>query len=143
MFKILLAVDGSEHCKRAIEKVIELSATMRTPAAVHVLNVQHAPIVYGLAEVYLNKDRAEESIKQAGQSIVDEAVEILRNAGLAPAEEVAIGEIAPVIARRAREQHCDLIAMGTRGMGAVGTLVLGSVATKVIHLSETPVLLVH
>ncbi len=143
MFKILLAVDGSEHCKRAIEKVIELSATMRTPAAVHVLNVQHAPIVYGMAEVYLNKDRAEESIKQAGQSIVDEAVEILRNAGLAPAEEVAIGEIAPVIARRAREQHCDLIAMGTRGMGAVGTLVLGSVATKVIHLSETPVLLVH
>ena len=143
MFKSLLAVDGSEHCKRAIEKVIELSATMRTPAAVHVLNVQHAPIVYGMAEVYLNKDRAEESIKQAGQSIVDEAVEILRNAGLAPAEEVAIGEIAPVIARRAREQHCDLIAMGTRGMGPVGTLVLGSVATKVIHLSETPVLLVH
>jgi nucleotide-binding universal stress UspA family protein len=33
--------------------------------------------------------------------------------------------------------------MGTRGMGAVGNLVLGSAATKVIHLSDVPVMLVH
>jgi nucleotide-binding universal stress UspA family protein len=32
--------------------------------------------------------------------------------------------------------------MGTRGMGAIGNLVLGSVATKVIHLTEVPVTLV-
>ena len=37
---------------------------------------------------------------------------------------------------------CDGIVMGTRGMGAIGNLVAGSVATKVIHLTKLPVTLV-
>ncbi|MCJ9712965.1 universal stress protein, partial [Bordetella hinzii] len=40
------------------------------------------------------------------------------------------------------EKQCDRIVMGTRGLGAVGGLVLGSVAQKVIHLSPVPVTLV-
>jgi nucleotide-binding universal stress UspA family protein len=44
--------------------------------------------------------------------------------------------------RVASEKKCDQIAMGTRGMGAVGTLFLGSVAQGVIHRSTIPVLLV-
>jgi nucleotide-binding universal stress UspA family protein len=46
------------------------------------------------------------------------------------------------VVRYAREQRCSLIAMGTRGMGSVANLLLGSVATKVIGLSGIPVLLV-
>ncbi|MGH8664315.1 MAG: universal stress protein [Burkholderiales bacterium] len=143
MFKILLATDGSEHGKRTLEKVLELSATMSTPAQVHVLNVQEAPVVYGAAEVYLPYEKAERLVREAGQKIADDAAAALRNAGLAPVAEVSVGDVAPAIARRARELGCDLIAMGTRGMGAVGNLVLGSAATKVIHLSDIPVLLVH
>ena len=143
MFKILLATDGSEHGKRTIEKVIKLSATMTTPAEVHVLNVQEAPVVYGAAEVYLPYEKAEQMVKAAGQEIADDTAAALRNAGLSPAAEVAVGEVAPTIVRRAKELGCDLIVMGTRGMGAVGNLVLGSAATKVIHLSDVPVMLVH
>jgi nucleotide-binding universal stress UspA family protein len=33
--------------------------------------------------------------------------------------------------------------MGTRGMTAIANLVLGSVATKVLHLTQVPVVLVH
>jgi nucleotide-binding universal stress UspA family protein len=32
--------------------------------------------------------------------------------------------------------------MGTRGLGALGNVLIGSVATKVIHLAHVPVLLV-
>jgi nucleotide-binding universal stress UspA family protein len=35
-----------------------------------------------------------------------------------------------------------MVVMGTRGLGAVTGMLLGSVATKVIHLSDVPVLLV-
>jgi nucleotide-binding universal stress UspA family protein len=143
MFKILLATDGSEHGKRTIDQVTKLSATMSTPAQVHVLNVQEAPVVYGAAEVYLPYERAEQMVKAAGQKIADDAAQVLRNAGLAPSAEVAVGDVAPTIVRRAQEIGCDLIVMGTRGMGAVGNLVLGSAATKVIHLSDVPVMLVH
>jgi nucleotide-binding universal stress UspA family protein len=143
MFRILLATDGSEHAGRTIGKVIELSAAMSAPAQVHVLNVQEQPVVYGAAEIYLPYEKAEEFVRAAGQKIVDEAAMALRNAGLVPATEVAVGEVAPTIVRRARELGCNLIVMGTRGMGAVGNLVLGSAATKVIHLTDIPVLLVH
>jgi nucleotide-binding universal stress UspA family protein len=143
MFKILLATDGSEHGKRSIEEVLKLSATMSTPAQVHVLNVQESPVVYGTAEVYLPYEKAEQLVKAAGQKIADDTAEALRNAGLAASNEVAVGPVAPTIVRRAQELGCDLIVMGTRGMGAIGNLVLGSVATKVIHLSDIPVMLVR
>jgi nucleotide-binding universal stress UspA family protein len=143
MLKILLATDGSEHAKRTISKTITLSAAMSAPAEVHVLNVQEEPVVYGAAEIYLPYEKAEEFVRAAGQEIVNEAAIALRNAGLAPATEVAVGQVAPTIVRRAQELGCDLIVMGTRGMGAVGNLVLGSAATKVIHMTDVPVLLVH
>lgn len=143
MFKILLATDGSEHGKRSIEEVLKLSATMSTPAQVHVLNVQESPVVYGTAEVYLPYEKAEQLVKAAGQKIADDTAAALRNAGLAASAEVAVGPVAPTIVRGAQELGRDLIVMGTRGMGAIGNLVLGSVATKVINLSDIPVMLVR
>ena len=47
-----------------------------------------------------------------------------------------------MLAKRAEELGCDEIIMGTRGMGAIGNLVMGSVATKVVHLAGIPVTLV-
>jgi nucleotide-binding universal stress UspA family protein len=52
------------------------------------------------------------------------------------------GVIANEIVRVAKDLQVDQIAMGTRGMGAVGSLLLGPVAQRVIHQSEVPILLV-
>ena len=101
MLKILLATDGSEHGRRTVEKVIKLSASMSAPVEVHVLNVQESPVVYGAAEIYLPYEKAEALVKEAGQKIADDAAEALRSAGLSPRPEVAVGEIAPTIVRRA------------------------------------------
>ena len=54
----------------------------------------------------------------------------------------AYGVIAIEIIRVAKERGVDQIAMGTRGMGAMGNLFLGSVAQGVIQQSPVPVLLV-
>lgn len=42
----------------------------------------------------------------------------------------------------AKSEGVDVIVMGTRGMGALGNLALGSTATKVVHLADVPVTLV-
>jgi nucleotide-binding universal stress UspA family protein len=52
------------------------------------------------------------------------------------------GSITKEILRIADEKNCDQIAMGTRGMGALGSLFLGSVAQGVVHHAKVPVLLV-
>ena len=46
------------------------------------------------------------------------------------------------IVEHAKSARCDLIYLGTRGLGALGKALLGSTATKVLHISDTPVLLV-
>ena len=52
------------------------------------------------------------------------------------------GDAAERIVEFARKKHCREVVMGTRGMGRLKGLMLGSVATKVIHLIQMPVTLV-
>jgi nucleotide-binding universal stress UspA family protein len=44
---------------------------------------------------------------------------------------------------QATQSGSDLIFMGTRGMTALSNMVLGSVATRVLHLAHIPVVLIH
>jgi nucleotide-binding universal stress UspA family protein len=68
--------------------------------------------------------------------------ERLRAATVPHTVEMREGEPAETIARRAEELGCDAIVMGSRGMGRIAGLVMGSVATKVVHLTSLPVTLV-
>jgi nucleotide-binding universal stress UspA family protein len=77
-----------------------------------------------------------------GQPIVDAATAILRGQGVPHQGRVAIGEIAQTIVGTAQEVGAQQIVMGSRGMSALAGLVLGSNATKVIHLAQVPVTIV-
>jgi nucleotide-binding universal stress UspA family protein len=57
-------------------------------------------------------------------------------------EHVEIGHPEEIINHYANSYHCDLIVMGTRGLGAASSLLLGSVANKTVHLTDLPVMLV-
>ncbi len=70
------------------------------------------------------------------------AMQKLDAAGVKYVHHIAVGEPAEVIVKFAKEKGCDEIVMGARGVGSTASLLLGSVATKVIHLTEIPVLLV-
>ncbi len=52
------------------------------------------------------------------------------------------GQVAKTVVEVAREQGVDQIVMGTRGLGGIQGLLLGSVATQVIHLADVPVTLI-
>ncbi|MNO08855.1 Universal stress protein family protein [compost metagenome] len=57
--------------------------------------------------------------------------------------ELRVGNVADTIKAYAAEQHCDHIVMGSRGLGAAGSLLLGSVAMKVLHTIHIPVVLIN
>ena len=56
---------------------------------------------------------------------------------------VVAGHPSDVILERLREGRHDLLVMGTRGLGRVGSALLGSVAQAVLHAAEVPVLVVR
>ncbi|HXV08376.1 MAG TPA: universal stress protein, partial [Burkholderiales bacterium] len=77
-----------------------------------------------------------------GQQIVDTAIATLRDRGVPHQGRVAIGEIAETIVATAQELGAEQIVIGSRGMSALPNLLLGSNATKVIHLARVPVTIV-
>ena len=141
MLKILIAVDGSEHANRAIEAVAKMARSALDLQATLVC-VSPEPLFYGDYTVG-TIEKIEEDQKRQQNNILVHAMALGRAQGLELGDPArAYGVIANEIVRIAKERQVDQIAMGTRGMGDVGNLFLGSVAQRVLHQAPMPVLLV-
>lgn len=135
MAKWLLAVDGSESAKRAVRHVAKLAKDSKSPH-VHVLNVRDP-----LPKI-VDNGKAEQQAREAGREIVAATERLLLDAGVACVTEVVIGDPAGAIVRRANELACDGIVVGSRGMSPLQNVIMGSIATRVVSLSDLPVTLV-
>lgn len=140
MNKILVALDGSDSALRAADHAIALARQLG--AALHFVTVYPEPVVYGEIQVYATKEKFEKLQREMGEAILEPARQRARAVGLTPTSDLRHGDVAKTIVACAQEAGCDSIVIGTRGMGAIGNLLLGSVAFKVVHLAETPVTLV-
>lgn len=137
--RVLLAVDGSIHAHRAAEFLIGLAR--ERPMELHVLNVQPPVRYLSILEPDV-QERAARLQLEAGREVAAPVCELLERAALRYELHVVCDDPTEAIVRLARERGCGMIVMGTRGMGAIASLVLGSVALKVIHVAEVPVTLV-
>ncbi|MCK4367098.1 MAG: universal stress protein [Thermoplasmata archaeon] len=84
--------------------------------------------------------KSSEAVNQAWE-FVHAGVEILKEHGVAAGEMVRIGKPAEEILAEARKRDFDLIVMGYRGTSAVADMLLGEVASKVMHHSLRPTLI--
>lgn len=140
MHKFLVAIDSSEPASRALAYAIGLAR--ETGGSLHLVFAHEPPVIYGEVALYLPVDAAEDAQAKLSQSIIEPAAASAKAAGVPFTTEFRIGEVGHEIAGAAESTGCDAIIMGTRGMGSIGNLVMGSTATKVIHLSKVPVTLV-
>ena len=142
MLKLLVPVDGSESSSRAVNHLIKKLGWFKDGAEIHLLNVQH-PIPYGnRVSSVIGHDKIAQFHQEEGMAALKNAMKKLDAAKFKYHYHIGVGEAAEVICQYAKEKGCDQVFMGTRGLGSVSNLVLGSVANKVIHLSPVPVLLV-
>ncbi len=141
MHKFLVPIDNSENALRAVEYAIRL-AKENAPIELLIVNAHEPPLIYGEIAVYVQEEKARELQRQHSEDVLAPAIELARAAGVSFSTDILVGDIPTVIARCAEQRGCDAIIMGTRGMGAIGNLIMGSVATKVIHLTTLPVTLV-
>lgn len=141
MLKMLIAVDGSDHARRAVEAVARLAKFAIGLEAV-LLNVRNGPVYYGELPAFDYQD-IDKALRDQQEKLLAEALVHAQSIGLERVSTLcAVGEVAKEITRMAAEEGADQIVMGTRGMGALGSLFLGSEAQRVLHIAEMPVLLV-
>jgi nucleotide-binding universal stress UspA family protein len=138
--KILVPVDGSESANRAAEHAIQ-QAKIQTDAEIHLLNVQ-TPVLSGHAKMFISEQQLNDYYREEGFAALKPAQERFKQASAHHTHHISVGHVAETIAQYAKENNIDQIIMGTRGMGAISDFVLGSVASKVIHLSSVPVTLI-
>jgi nucleotide-binding universal stress UspA family protein len=144
MRRLLVPLDGSQPSDRALDHAIGLAETFRDcgPIHIHVLCVHEMPLDYGRSAAYFTAEQIAQMEEQFSASVLQPAIGKLKMAGVSFSSESAAGEVAHAIVGSAGKQGCDAIIMGTRGMGSIGSLMLGSVATKVVHLAALPVTLI-
>jgi len=138
---ILLAIDGSGASDRAARYVVQLARQLSQPPTLVLVNVS-APLLPQAARKLGRKATAEYYASNS-EHAVRKARRILERAGLAHDESFPVGDAAAEIARLADKHDSDLIVMGSRGQTALRSLILGSVATKVLALSKTPLTVIR
>jgi nucleotide-binding universal stress UspA family protein len=137
--KILFPTDGSEYSKRAAIIVAELASKFN--AEVILLHCQYIPIQY--SPYIIPNPELEKDILDIGKNILKETEEILEKTDIHPVGFLKEGSAGPMIIKTAEEENCDSITMGFRGLGAMGSMLSGSVSNYVIHHTKLPVMLIH
>lgn len=138
MVKILLPIDGSAASNKAVTDFIKLLDWYKEVPEIHLLNVQLS--LHGDISMFIDKDTIQQYHQEGGMKKLQNARELLHQAGLTGQEHIIVGDPAEIIAQFAIEQSFDQIVIGPRGLGAVKSILLGSVASKLIKLSSIPVL---
>jgi nucleotide-binding universal stress UspA family protein len=140
--KILLAVDGSKSSLDAVQCLIDHANWYREAPAVELATV-HLPVpkVGGMGAV-VGKKHIEKYYQDEGEAQLAAAKKKLDAAGIGYEARILIGPIAETIVKHAKDKSCDVIYLGTRGRTQLAEALLGSTATKVLHISPIPVLLV-
>ena len=140
--RVLLAVDGSEGAAQAARHLIALRQDLREPALdVHLINVQRP--VSGDVARFVPGQTLEDYHKERSEKALAPMRILLDAAGLARTEHRQVGAPGPTITRMAKELGCDLIVMGTRGLGGHTGALLGSVAQATLEHAGVPVLVVR
>jgi nucleotide-binding universal stress UspA family protein len=139
--KILLAVDGSAYTKHMLTY---LSTHGEWLGSTHRYTVIHcAMAVPHRAAAFLDRDQVRGFYAEDAEAVLTPVRRFLVEQGIQAKYVHRIGSAAANIAKLAQQGKFDLLMMGTQGRGAMGGLLLGSVATKVLSLCNTPVLLIR
>jgi nucleotide-binding universal stress UspA family protein len=140
MARILIAVDGSPPSQRALEYGASLASRLRMGVVLlHALPQATLPLgasPHALAEW-------QESLRGEGQRLLEALADHARSRGVRVETELLLGEPARTLVERAEAPDVELVVMGSRGQGTVARLLLGSVASQVVHLCTRPVVVVR
>ena len=127
--KILVPVDGSENAEEALHHAILLAK--KTDAKMTLLYVQESGLFKLRPKV----------TKEIGARILSNAADQIE--GIKLDKKLESGDPAKTIIQTANKGDYDIIVMGSRGLGAIGRFLLGSVSDHIIHYSNRSVLIVR
>jgi nucleotide-binding universal stress UspA family protein len=139
--KILLAVDGSAYSKKMLAYLSTHEALLSPQHDYTIFTVQ--PALPPRARAAVGKEVVQAYYAEACEKVLAPIAKFLNRHGVNAQSAWKVGHVGESIAKLAQEGAFDLVVMGSHGHGALGNLVMGSVATQVLAHCKVPVLLVR
>ncbi len=142
---ILVAIDGSKSSTNALEAAAELSAKFGAePHILHVVREMQVPLNPGLMEAYEKLERQRHDVlRSAGEQLINQAKRSVETKGIDAIEtDIGSGDPASAIVDYAARNKSDLIVIGSRGLGQVEGMLMGSVSRKVSNTTKTNCLII-
>lgn len=136
--KILVPVDGSKHSQLAKRKAMGMASSTGAEIILLYAMGKVPNLIGGLAREELVTE-----LTRQGKALLEPYRKVLDEKGIRYEEMLEPGEPGDVICEVAKREGCDLIVIGSRGLNDLGSMVLGSVTHRVLHMSDLPVLVVR
>ena len=134
--KILLATDGSEDAVQATEAAADLAS--KSGSELHVVHVWHdVPSPY--AHAFVKRE-----LRSQGQEILDEQVRKIESAGVSVAgAHLKGGRTSDEVIKLSDALEVGLLVVGSRGLGTVRRILMGSHSEEIVHHAHVPVLVMR
>lgn len=144
--RILIAYDGSNGAERALTKATGLAKLCGAELVVLTVYRHHSMLEASLSMVRGSLEpgsNLDEAMRNTAREAANYAKSHAKDAGVEKVSAfIKAGQPARTIVGMAHEKNCDLIVVGSRGMGATENYLLGSVSHKVTGIADCPVLVV-
>ncbi len=141
---IVVPTDGSENAKRALEHALAVADRNQAELiVVHVANIVSAISNFDQTPIsggYVSEQIAED-MEETGKEILNDVVQEIP-AGVKVKSVFEVGSPGPALLAVAKKYNADLIVMGSRGLGPLKGLFMGSVSSYVTSHSTCPVLII-
>lgn len=135
--KILAAVDGSDNSLRAVDHASAIAERFDAT-----LVIVHAYPQTSDLRGYSDFAKLVAQRKKTGRAVIDRVTKKLGDTSFTVLEDLLEGPESDAILRVAESQAADLIVMGTRGLGTLRGMMVGSVSRKVLHFANCSVMVV-
>lgn len=138
----LVGIDGSQWSVRAAEKAVSLAElTGAKIKLIYAINVLIVPALVAESVTPAIYDHDEEE-KRINNSIINPLIEKFAANNVALDYELIWGDATEILSDCVKSEHANLLFVGRRGRSRVADLLLGSVANKLAHTVDIPIVLV-
>lgn len=144
--KILVATDASEASNRAVAEAAYMASVHEAELLIlHVIRDMQLPSqLKKIPELEAFANTREDILRKIAEDILQEAEENARAAGAKKVQTaIGSGDPATSITGFTKRRKIDLVVVGTRGLGKVKGLFMGSVSRKIVNNAEANCLIVR
>ena len=141
--KILFATDNSIYSKKALPHLLEIAENHN--AEVLLFNAYYIPDYFKSEEEnhYIYFEKMEKNMIEHGNKILAEVEQSLEEKNISSKIVLNKGPVGPAIVETANNENCDLIIIGTRGLGKIRNPLISSVTNYVVNNAKCSLLLVQ